>query len=331
MYAKNFYKMTCELNKILRYDFRTEMFEVTCKKHPKKLHDVTLDEITNLAILVDFVHRNGDDPKHRKIVKMVGKRIDSLMVEEEDENEDEEEEESYEEEKEEKVYNLRKRVRETKVEEYYEVEKKDKKSRPTSSYPVDKAMTNSVKEEINKKFVELSIHASWAYPSSNIVYLDGPSICTSKLFVDSVLPTPVNLIVPNVPDYDAVKESLEYAHMTSRVELRNEWLSETLVHLKSKHISSIWMDYMCTLYGNKDISNPMDDIKYLFASGCLRTGSIFAITLCKRIHLDHGDARSNAITFIEREAKNNGYKLYSQLVKDYGVMFFLCYYVELID
>lgn len=209
------------------------------------------------------------------------------------------------------------------------------KAKAKSRYPTNKALDNPIKRQINLNYAKATVHAAWHNPGSCVIYLDGAQACTSRILIEQGLPSAVKMIVPNKPDYLALKQTCLDSGVLSRVTVKDQWLGETLNELDSQsRLASIWMDYTGTLYGNKqDYGNtsPCDDIRRVISSGVLYTGSVFAITLCRRMTKSRGDCRQDAVLFIEREARSAGYRFHTEEIKDYGTMFYLRYLVEKVD
>lgn len=235
----------------------------------------------------------------------------------------------------------------------------DHRKKYRSTYPQNKARDNVTKAACNTCFAESAIKAVRMHNDINndtnndnnpgcIIYLDGAYAFTTKELIKRGVPTGTPLIIPNVPDYEELNETVKSlqddanasasASASANVSVKNSWLGDYINAMDSKTIlSAIWADYTCTLMGDKTrakklgISIPFEDIKFLFNKGVLRTGSIFAITLSTRegkTILHKGAAKKDAMLFLERTSSEAGLRLKFEDFKEYGQMFFLLYTCE---
>lgn len=206
-----------------------------------------------------------------------------------------------------------------------------------TNYPVNKAADNPVKLEINQVFVRRAITAASSIPGGLIVYLDGPACITTNHFMEQDVPSHVSLVIPNMPDYSGVLDTIRENNWHTRVQVKESWLNEYIESLKGNvPITAIWADYQGILLGSREkeskgLSSPFQDVKMLFGCNLLKTGSVFAITLCSR-----GDKEfvkkdkivKESRSFLEKEAASAGLKLHLDCERSYDTMYFFLYIVE---
>lgn len=206
--------------------------------------------------------------------------------------------------------------------------------KPTSNYPQDKANNNLIKKEINVLFCKNAIMASYAIPGS-IIYLDGSLCCTTSELIKQGVASNVPLIIPNKPDFEAVSDTIKNKRLATKVSVVNSWLGDYIKdHLSSTTpIAAIWADYTCTL-GGKTESRPFEDLRILFKSGALRTGSVVAFSVSCRngntIHKNKSGVKTETMMFLERESVINGIRFIMRDLKEYGQMYFFMYTVEVL-
>jgi len=109
------------------------------------------------------------------------------------------------------------------------------------------------------------------------IVLDGATAETSKTLIKAGW-RKTKIFVPN--------PTKDYTHLIKKqkklgINVEKLWLNEFLDSSNPNSIGLAYMDYMCTLHGNDNVS-PMDDIQKLFNQKLLADGAIVGITICIR-------------------------------------------------
>jgi hypothetical protein len=217
----------------------------------------------------------------------------------------------------------------------------------SSSYPQDKATTNSIKFKINESYVAASKMISEKNNDSAIIYLDASQLHTSNQFLDVELSNKVKLVVVNKGDDSKMLKKNLYKNkkLLERVEYHNSFIGECIDKMaqRKQKIASIWLDYTGGLYGSyiysvkdDDYTPPCEDIMKFFQNlkDLICDGAVFSITLCRRNcgkDLKTGnnlDIRQEVVKLIDREAINAGFIPRSEEIIDYGTMIYRRYTLE---
>lgn len=181
------------------------------------------------------------------------------------------------------------------------------------------------KKEVNRIIQKYADESAKKFGAHNAVILDTSSFLTTNALIKAGY-SKSKIEIPNFSsDYHKIKKKHRSTFNMSLSEYL-DMINELPVKDYREKYSLIFMDYCCSVLGNKDV-NPESDIEKMFKMRMPRNGSIFATTFSFRNgKLTNYEAVSMADYIVSKNAFENGYAVIKQKKsKAYNGMFFSVY------
>jgi hypothetical protein len=191
-------------------------------------------------------------------------------------------------------------------------------------YRYDDSKPDGRKEDINNLFVRALVKQGSKIKGA-VAYLDAQNLRTTrcvKQYCPLAMCSAINF------DPEVFQHALKLPHARNTL-LYTGTLNQFLVQSSRKGLRAIWLDYCCTIMGNR-FTDPRKDIALLFRNKLLVKGAVFACTVSLRDRRGTRWTKQRFIDWVRRLAKVHD-NVRAKVVKQVsyrGAMFFVMFLLE---